>query len=467
MIFNVKRLLGLFVVTTALIAPAGVASAESLNDAMAAAYSSNPTLQAARANQRATDELVPRALSGWRPTVSMNADLRNTWSRTTNNVTRTFPPETVRVTRQENTSNAGVKITLSQPVFNGFATVEGVKQAEANVQAGRQDLLATEQNTIFNAVQAYMNVYADRQFVSLQQENVRVLKSQLNASDERFKVGEITRTDVAQSRASLSEAQATQSRFEAQLAADAATYLQIVGREPGKLGYPKIAKLPKSLKEALAAAGEINPSILAKAFVEEAAQRNIEVQKSALYPSIALEGSVQTRDDITARAGSSDEASVAAVFSWQIYGGGDVQASIRQAKQLASQRRIQVVETARAVRQAVAASWNSYASFGEIISLRNQQVDAAQLALEGVRQEYEAGTRTTQDVLDAVSAVVNAKLNLVAAQRDRVTFAYRLLASVGRLTARDLGLGVAYYDAEENYNAVRGKWIGTGVETVE
>ena len=462
--FFVRQLLGLFAVTAALLAPVDVAFADSLNDAMAAAYSSNPTLQAARASQRSTDELVPQALSGWRPTVTMNAELNNTWSR------QTFKDRSVpkkNVTSQDNSANGNVTITLSQPVFNGFATVEGVKQAEANVQAGRQNLLATEQSTIFNAVQAYMNVFADRQFVSLQQENVRVLKSQVNASNERFKVGEITRTDVAQSKASLSDAQATQSRFEAQLAADAATYLQIVGKEPGKLGYPKIAKLPKSLKAALATAGEINPNVLASAFVEEAARHNVGVQESALYPSIALQGTVQTFDDITARAGSGSSASVAAVFSWQIYGGGDVQASVREAKQLASQRRIQVVETARAVRQAVAASWNSYASFGEVIALRNQQVDAAQLALEGVRQEYDAGTRTTQDVLNALSAVVNAKLNLVAAQRDRVTFAYRLLASVGRLTARDLGLGVAYYDAEENYNAVRGKWIGTGVETVE
>lgn len=449
-----RRVLRVLAVTTALIAPMGAAWAESLNDALAAAYSTNPTIFAARAGQRAIDERVPQALSGWRPTVTLNGQLENAWSDT-------------RKTDPDLAQTGGISITLQQPLFRGFATVEGVKSAKASVKAGQQNLLATEQGTLFSAAQAYMNVYAGRQLVALQRENVSVLQAQLGAANERFNVGEITRTDVAQSRASLAQAQASLANAEATLAADVAKYLQIIGKEPGKLSYPKIAKLPKSLQSALASAGEINPNILAAAFVEEAAGHDIEVAKSPLLPQIGLEAEARASDDFTRNGDGNESLAVRAVMSWQLYGGGAVHSRIREAKQLASQRRIQVVEVARAVRQAVAASWNAYAALGQIITAAKSQVSAANLALDGVRQEYQAGTRTTLDVLNAQAAVVSARTTLVTAERNRVIAAYQLLASIGKLTAQDLGLKVAVYDATENYDKVRNKWIGTGVETVE
>lgn len=449
-----RRFLHVLAISTALIAPMGAAWAESLNDALAAAYSTNPTIFAARAGQRAIDERVPQALSGWRPTVTLNGQLENAWSDT-------------RKTDPDLAQSGGISITLQQPLFRGFATVEGVKSAEASVRAGQQNLLATEQGTLFSAAQAYMNVYADRQLVALQRENVGVLQAQLGAANERFNVGEITRTDVAQARASLAQAQASLANAEATLAADVAKYLQIIGKEPGKLSYPKIAKLPKSLQSALATAGEINPNILAAAFVEEAAGHDIEVAKSPLLPQIGLEAEARASDDFTVNGDGNESLAVRAVMSWQLYGGGAVHSRIREAKQLASQRRIQVVEVARAVRQAVAASWNAYAALGQIITAAKAQVAAANLALDGVRQEYQAGTRTTLDVLNAQAAVVSARTTLVTAERNRVIAAYQLLASIGKLTAQDLGLKVAAYDATENYDKVRNKWIGTGVETVE
>ena len=451
-----RRMLRLLAISVALLAPASAAWAESLNQALEAAYASNPTILAARAGQRAIDERVPQALSGWRPTVTVNGGLTHDWVNS---------PATAFNTDKR--LNGSMSITLRQPVFRGFATVEGVKSAEANVRAGQQNLLATEQNTLFNAVQAYMNVYADRQLVALQRENVSVLRAQLNAANERFNVGEITRTDVAQSRASLSQAQASLANAEATLAADVARYLQLIGKEPGKLTYPKIAKLPKSLQSALATAGEINPSILAAAFVEDAAQHDIEVAKAPLLPEIALQAEAGMQDDWSRDNTSVESASVGAVLSWNLYAGGQVHSSIRQAKQLASQKRIQVVEVARAVRQAVAASWNAYAALGQIITAAKAQVAASQLALDGVRQEYDAGTRTTLDVLNAQAAVVSARTTLVTAERNRVIAAYQLLAAIGHLTADQLGLKVAVYDPTVNYDAVRNKWIGTDVETVE
>ncbi len=391
--FAVKGLLGVLVLTSSLSVAGRSAWAESLNEAMAATYSSNPTILAERAGQRATDELVPSAMAGWRPSVSVNGSITQQWTKTpvgsSAPIFNTEDPPAI-IGFESSTSKqtikdteAGVAIQLQQPVFRGFATVEGVKSAESNVRAGQQNLLATEQNILFEAVVAYMDVYAGRQFVALARENVGVLQGQLRASNDRFAVGEITRTDVAQSQASLADAQSQLAESEAQLAAAVARYLEVIGKEPGKLRYPKIHPLPKSLNVALAAAGELNPNILAAAFVEDASIHDIGVAKSPLYPQVQLLAESGISDDLRSNDGTTEYALVGAGFTWQLYAGGAVSSAIRQAKEIASQRRIQVVEVARAVRRAVTASWNAYAAFGLIIKSAKAQVAAEQLAFEG------------------------------------------------------------------------------------
>lgn len=450
----------------------GQAFADTLFGAMEKAYTTNPTLQGRRAGQRAIDEQVPQALSGWRPTVTMQSSLTRNYSEYANGQRITKP-------NLGNEGNGDIQIILQQPLFRGFKTVEGTKAAEARVEGGRQDLLSTEQNVLFAAVQAYMEVYAGRQLVVLQKQNVAAMNGQLKAANERFAVGEITRTDVAQARASLADAQSQLTSAQATLTEDVASYLQIIGNEPGKLAAPKIAKLPKTLNAALAKAGETNPEILAKAFVEVALQHDIEVARGDLLPSANLQANAFVQSDfekwvgrnndfnIGGQLGTTRGASVSAVVNVPIYEAGAVYSSIRRAKQLASQQRISVIEVGRAVRQAVAATWSSYVALGEIIAQTKVQVSAAALALDGVQQEYQAGTRTTQDVLDQQTKLVAAKVRLVTAEKNRVIAAYRLLSAVGILTARDLGLNVTIYDPAENYNRVRNKWIGTGVETIE
>jgi outer membrane protein len=433
----------------------GSALADSLYGAMEKAYTTNPTLQGARAGQRATDELVPQALSGWRPTVTVNGGLVRDYTEFSDGA------------KISDTGRSEVEISLRQPLFRGFRTIERTKAAEARVDAGRQNLLASEQSVLFNVVQAYMNVYSGRQLVALQKQNVAVLSGQLRAANERFNVGEITRTDVAQARASLAQAQASLTNVEATLAGDVAKYLQIVGNEPGKLVYPKINKLPKTLKSALATAGETSPNILAAAFVEVASQHDIEVERAALLPQASLEASAFKQQNFENNSLSRQGASVAARVSIPLYEGGEVYSRVRQAKQLASQKRIEVIEVARAIRQAVAAAWNAYVALGDIIRAAKSQVAASNLALDGVQQEYQAGTRTTLDVLNAQAAVVTARTTLVNAEKNRIIAGYQLLASIGHLTAQDLGLKVVVYDPAENYDAVRNKWIGTGVETIE
>lgn len=433
---------------------AGQVSAETLIEAMVSAYSSNPTLQAERARQRGTDELVPQALSGWRPTVNTEGSIAQVWSDSNNGPATENDPKSVA-------------IGLSQPIFRGFKTINGTKAAEANVEAGKQSLLAIEQDILFQAIQAYMNVIRDRQIVGLRQQNVGVLQKQLTAADERFKVGEITRTDVAQSRASLSGAQSNVASAKATLAASVANYINVIGHQPGSLKYPRLAKLPKTLEQAQAAAAEINPNILAAAYVEEASTFNIEVIKGDLLPAASLDASASFNDDPSVGTSRSESARIEGVLTIPLYEAGRVYSSVREAKHVASQRRLEVIQAGRSVRESVSISWNNLAAAREIIRSAKSQVSAAALALDGVRQEYLVGSRTTLDVLDAETDVVSARIALVSAERDQIVAAYQILGSIGRLTARDLALPVEYYDADENYLNVRNKWFGTGADTIE
>ncbi len=447
----------------ALLLHTGTAWADTLPQALAQTYLNNPTLNAARAGQRATDEQVPQALSGWRPTITVNGDIQEVEG--TSRSRQEGSPLTVKQSLDRRPGS--LTITLSQPVFRGFGTIEGTKAAEATVRAGQQDLLATEQNVLFDAVQAYMDVYSGRQLVALQRENVGVLRGQLSASNERFGVGEITRTDVAQSRASLSQSQATLADQQATLREAEARYVQIIGHAPGKLSYPKITGLPASLESAFSIAAEINPNILAAAFVEVAAYHNIGVQLAPLLPELSIRAEGNLNKDFKNSGNRSESAAVGGFLTVPLYEAGLVYSRVREAKQLASQRRIQIIEVTRSVRQAVAAAWGAYTAYRQIIAAAREAVSAARLALEGIRQEFSAGTRTTLDILDAQAAVVTARTTQVNAERNRVVAAYQLIAAIGRLTAYDLRLDVPYYDAEENYRAVRNKWIGTGANTLE
>lgn len=443
-------------------------SADTLFGAMEKAYVTNPTLNSARAGQRATDELVPQALSGWRPTIGVFGEVNR--SRTSQEGVPIFTPDgpDVDSLAVNNATGGDVSIQLSQPLFRGFGTVNQTKSAEARVDAGKQGLLAAEQQVLFDVVQAYMDVYAGRQYVVLRRQDVAALQAQVKAARDRFAVGEITRTDVAQAEARLAEAQSFLVNSQTDLARAVASYVQVVGNEPGKLNYPKVVNVPKSLKVALDTAGEINPQLLAQAFVEVAANSDIKVAFSNLLPSADVVALAAGSDpDLAVGKDRSSVLQVGAQLSIPLYESGFVYSQVRQAKQLASQSRIQVIEVARSVRQAVASSWNAYVGLAQIIKNTRTQVNAAQLALNGVQQEYQAGTRTTLDVLDAQRDLVQAQVLQVTAERNRVVSGYQLLASIGHLTAEEVGLKVPIYDPDANYRRVRDKWIGTDVKTVE
>jgi outer membrane protein len=448
-----------------------VVAADTIAEAMASAYLGNPTLQAERARQRATDEQVPQALSGWRPTVVMRVDGGYDWGRSTTERQAALPvpnPPTVARTTSEDSTPTRLSIGLSQPVFSGFRTVSETARAEANVAAGAQVLLAVEQQVLLNASVAYMDVLRDREIVILRQRTVEALGEQLRGTQARFEVGEITRTDVEQARARLSRAEADLAVARANLAASAAFYVQVIGHAPGTLRYPDVSpRVPRNLEEALAIANRLNPQVLAAAFNAEAARHQIDFVQADLLPSISLEADFRATRDPGPGVLSSQSGTIVGVLQVPLYQAGRVSSRVREAKQVASQRRLEIIEAGRAVREAVVRSWNDFVASADLIEALRAEVAANELALEGVRQEADVGTRTTLDVLDAVQELVAAQVLLANARRNRVVFGYQLIASIGRLTAVELGLQVPYYDPGAHYLQVRDRIYGITTDTVD
>lgn len=457
--FRVSKTLGLAaavsLLATLAVAPVP-AAAETLFDALSKAYTTNPVIRADRARQRGTDEQVPQALSGWRPTVTVSG---TAGQRKADNT----------VQNSQTTQPATVSIELEQPIFQGFRTINSTAVAEANVRAGRASLSSTEQGILLQAVAAYMNVVRDRRIVALRQQDVGVLEEQLRAANARFSVGEITRTDVAQARASLSLSRSNLALARAQLASSVSSYDQIIGNQPGTLKAPSLPKvLPASLELALETAAKANPDVEAAIFAEEAARRQVGVVRADLLPRASVVADYTTQNDASGANGlRATSQQVYGAVSFPLYEAGRVYSGVREAKQVASQRRIQVIERQRDVRQAVIAAWNNFEAAGQNIISSTEQVNASQLALEGVRQEAMVGSRTTLDVLNAQQDVVSAQVQLAQAERDRIVAGFQVIAATGRLIPSEIGLDVPDYDPAENYRKTRFKPIGTGVSQVE
>jgi outer membrane protein len=443
--------------TAAAVAPQPAHGVEtvSIAQALAFAYAGNPALRAERARQRATDEAVPQALSGWRPVIVADADVGVVWANSSRG-------------RGKDRQPLGAAVTLSQPVFRGFRTVSGTARAEAIVNAGRQNLLAVEQQVLLDAASAYMNVIRDRTILGLRQRNVSALKAQLRASEERLKVGEDTRTDVSQARARLALSHAALARAEADLASSLAFYARVIGRTAGGLRFPPLSRqAPPSLDAALATADRGNPIILAAAFNEEAARHNIDLVRGELLPEISFNAQYAHNQQPTDAVAWNEQGAIFGQVRVPIYEGGEVYSRVREAKQTASQRSLEILDIRRQVRQQVTEAWNLLIAATATIGAARVQVSANRQALEGVQQEMRVGTRTVLDVLDAEQELVDSQVLLATAQRDRIIAGYQLIASVGRMTARTLNLDVIPYDPEQNYRETRGKVIGTAVETVD
>ena len=436
----------------------GPASADTLKGAMLKAYRTNPSLQAERERQRGTDELVPQAKSGWRPTVTARGSVDRTWQKTNDG-------------KVLDSTSRDLTIQLSQPLFRGFKTIEGTKQAKAIVRSGQHRLVAVEGNLLLQVADSYLAVIRDRRILELRRKNVSNLQSQVNAAQARFDAGEVTRTDVTQAKARLSGAKASMASANATLQSSMARYELQVGSPPGTLKWPGLAKLPRTLEEALAIALRANPNILSAEETRHASEHAIEVAKGDLLPSATInatqsysydDGGLSLFGSETTRRTTNIEG----VLTVPIYEAGRVYSQVRAAKHLESQRQLEVIAQGRSVRQAVKSSWNDLVAAREAIAAAEAQVGASAASLDGVNQEYLVGSRSTIDVLNAEQELVNARIGLVSAQYSHVLSSYEVQAAIGRLTARQLALGGPYYDVEENYDNVKDKWIGTGADTL-
>lgn len=437
-----------------LVAAASPAGAETLRDALAKAYQNNPTLLAARARLRAVDEGVPQALSGWRPTVEFSYDIGKSHSRSSSGS---------GLTSRNTTPRTGA-ISLDQNLFRGGRTTASTRQADQEVLAERARLAATEQQVMFDAGTAYVDVRRDEAVLRLNQSNERVLRRQLEATRDRFQVGEVTRTDVAQAESRLSGATADRIQSEGALVQSRAVYRDVVGDFPGSLEPAKaLGNLPTSQGDAIDKARLNSPDVISARFDERAAAEAVKVVFSELYPSVDLSGEVSRRNDTSSTDSRSDVQSVTATLTVPLYQAGGVSARIRSAKQTHGQRRSQLDA---AIRSAIAASiqaWQDYQTAVARIKALNAQVRAAGIALEGVRQEAQVGSRTVLDVLDAEQELLNARVSLVRAQRDEVVASMDVRRRIGTLQASQLNLGVPTYDFAAYYRRVRNKWFGWGI----
>ena len=430
------------------------AAAQTLEDALVYAYQNNPALQAQRARLRAVDEEVPAALAGWRPTVEIAGDIGASYSRTDGMVPNAG---------SHTTAPHGVGLTATAPLYQGGRVSAQIDSAENRVNAGRAQLQAVEQSILLDTVTAYMDVLRFLSEIELSRSSERVVRRQLQAAMDRLEVGEVTRTDVAQAEARLAQAGAERVAAEGGMMSARAMYQQVTGQVPSTLSWPPVPMgLPESEEDALAAANDANPSITAVSFIAQAAQADIEAASAALRPQISIVGDLRQRFDNSNLIDQTTDASIRASVRVPLYQGGAANARIRQSKQIAAQRLLELDESRRTVQEMVAQAWRALTSARAQIAAFESQVAAAAVALDGVEQETRVGLRTTLDVLDAEQEHFKAQINLVRAQREEIVAAYQLKAAIGALTAQQLGLPVDLYDPEAYYRSVReepGEWL--------
>ena len=443
------------------------ARAETLESALVKAYGNNPQLNAQRAGVRATDEGVSRAQAGYRPKISVSGEIGAQTSnyRIPNPLFGTSVTQQRTIVTHTGIVPRGAQAQLTQTLFDSGATSNNVRQAESLVLSARETLRNTEESVLFNGAQSYMNVLRDTATLDLQKSNVDVLEEQLRQTRDRFNVGEVTRTDVAQAESRLEGAHSQVSAAQATLKADIATYRQTIGVEPKTLapGRPIDRLLPATLDGAVKIAFAENPAIVSAFHSVDAAELAVKVAEAALGPNVSLQALVSGQNDFKVSNDQLLNAQVTATLTMPIYQGGAEYAAIRQAKETLGQQRLLADQVRDAVRQAVVASWgNLDASKAQILAAQ-AQISASEVALNGVREEAMVGQRTTLDVLNAQQDLLNARVALVSAQHDRVVNSYALLQGVGRLTLEYVSPRSEKYDPGNHYQQVRDLWWGTQV----
>jgi outer membrane protein len=433
------------------------AAADTLPAALAQAYQANPQLNAQRAIVRKVDEGVPQALSGYRPRVSATAGAGNTFTWQETDVS---PGVTQRDVWW--TAPRSVGITARQTLFNGFQTANQTRAAESSVFTEREILRVIEQTVLLDAATIYMDVVRDAAILEVQRSNVRVLGEMLELTRGRFKLAEVTRTDVSQAAAQLAAGQSQLLRATSDLTTSQARYRRVIGSNPGRLepGFPVDRLSPSTLAAAIDAGITCNPSVTAATHGVDVAQLQVKISEGALYPTVTLLGGAQRTHALSGVVPEQSSASVLIGVTVPLYQGGAEYATIRQSKETLAQRRLELATTRDQARATVVQVWGELQAAKAQIQAAQEELKAAEVALQGMRMEARLGMRTTFDVLNAQQVLVNARLNLVTAQHDRVVASYSLLSAVGRLSPQALRLPTPIYDPTVHYQQVRDAWIG-------
>jgi len=450
--------------TTSAPAPSQPGIPHTLAEALAATYSNQRALQAERAKLRATDENVPQALAGWRPTVVLAGT--GGWGDGKSALGAGSP--STRTDRLIGTAQA----TVSQPLYTGGKTQANTNKAKNQVMAERATLISQEQTSFLQTVSAYVGngssagigVIQAQQLLALAINNEQVLAKQLQATNDRFRVGEITRTDVAQAEAALAGATASRQQAEGNLQTARGNYQQVVGFfPPGDLVEPQPLALPvKTEQEAIAMASNNNPQVIAALFNDASAKDAIDVALAQLMPTVSVIGQMNYNKNGTLPRTETSGYQAVVQLQVPIYQGGAEYSSVRQARQSAQQTTRQVEDARRTAVQNAIQSWETLVAAKASAASTREQIRANQIALEGVEREAIVGSRTTLDVLNAQQALLNSRTTLVQNLAQVVNTSYQVAAAVGRLTARDLHLPVPLYDERAYYDAVKNKWTGLG-----
>ena len=440
------------------------AEAETIESALARAYENNPQLNAQRAIVRQNDEGVSQALSGYRPTVSANATLQRQYTDLKQAIPATPPflPNSVTFAAKGMSTPRSVGASVSQTLYNGNQTGNRVRAAESQVSAARETLRVMEQSVLLAAATAYMDMARDTANLEVQQNNVKVLDRTLTDTKNRFNAGAVTDTDVAQSESQLAAGQANLHGAEAALQTTRANYRRIIGVDPVNLApASSVERLaPGTLNNAIALGVAQNPNVLAAMYGVDVALLQVKIAEGALYPNLSAQYAVQYNAYPQLLAPRTFTDTFGLNLSVPIYQGGTEYATIRSNKEAVGQQQQNVDQVRDQTRADVVTAWAQLQAAKAQIEAAQRQNAAAERALNGVRNEAQAGQRTTQDVLIAEQNLVNARQNLIVAQHDRVVASYSLLSAVGRLSARDLALPVTIYDPTVHYQQVRDAWIG-------
>lgn len=444
------------------LAAGGAAKAETLADAIAAAYHTNPILQGARATQRAVDETYVQAQAGYRPTVTVRADVATDRNNYLSSVTLA-PGENPAIIKGD-TQTSGATLTITQPIYTGGRVAGAVNAAEAGVLAGREQLRSTEQTVLDNVIQAYVDVRRDEESLRIAQDNVALLQSQLGESNAKFELGQATRIDIAQSDARLADAQASLAMAQAALDASRALYVSVVGQSPTRLAEPPSLNglLPISVDQAFFAAEHNNPQLRRSNYAEQASAARVAEARAQSRPTVSLQANLGysggNYGSATPFANYSHDMSVAAVVAVPLFNGGLTLSQVRQALENNAVDRIGIEAARRQAVLTVAKAWSQLTGLRVGVGARERQVVAADLAFQGVREGALVGMRSTLDVLIAEQERSNAQLALANAKHDEYLAAATLLAAVGGLRVEDLTRTAPIYDPKTNFDHVRHAW---------